>query len=146
MAKKNDDYLNYIKTMDENEILPDVMKILNSLIKNEQPIALGSASKNAREILSKVELHPLFDVIIDGNDVTKAKPNPEVFLKAAEKINMKPEHCIVFEDSLAGIQAANSAAMLSIGIGNVTTLKEANYVFKDFTEIDEDFIELLIKR
>ena len=145
MSKKNDDYLSYISTMNENEILPDVVKILNLLAMNEQPIALGSASKNARSILGKVALDHLFDAIIDGNDVSKAKPDPEVFLKAAEKISMKPQHCIVFEDSLAGIQAANSADMLSIGIGNEMTLKEANYVFKDFTEIDVDFIELLIK-
>ncbi|NND52230.1 MAG: beta-phosphoglucomutase [Flavobacteriaceae bacterium] len=146
MAKKNEDYLRYIKTMNENEILPDVKKILNYLTQKGQAIALGSASKNARSILSMVSLKDEFDAIIDGNDVTKAKPDPEVFLKAASAINIKPERCIVFEDSLAGIQAANTANMVSIGIGDKDTLKEAEYVFKDFTEMDIDFIEFLIER
>lgn len=145
MAKKNEDYLSYIDGMDEAEILPDVKKILKYLKMNDHPIALGSASKNARAILSKVGLDKVFDAIIDGNNVTRAKPDPEVFLKAAEQIHISPEDCIVFEDSLAGVQAANIANMVSIGIGDKETLKEAKYVFKDFTEMDVDFIDLLIK-
>ena len=97
-------------------------------------MALGSASKNARSILKKVALINDFKVIVDGNDVTKAKPNPEVFLKAAEGLQVPPKDCVVFEDSLAGIQAANTAGMISIGIGDATILKEADHVFSDFTE------------
>lgn len=144
MARKNDDYLSYINNMDESEILPDVNKILIYLAKHKQPIALGSASKNAREILKKVKLINQFDAIIDGNDVIKAKPDPEVFLKAANAIKVQPKHCIVFEDSVAGIKAANKANMTSIGIGNEVVLKEANYIFKDFTEINSEFLYSLI--
>lgn len=144
MARKNDDYLSYINNMDESEILPDVNKILIYLAKHEQPIALGSASKNAREILKKVKLINQFDAIIDGNDVIKAKPDPEVFLKAASAISTPPEYCIVFEDSVAGIKAANKANMTSIGIGDKAVLKEANYIFKDFTEINSEFLYSLI--
>ncbi|MCB0448040.1 MAG: beta-phosphoglucomutase, partial [Gelidibacter sp.] len=100
MALKNDDYLMYINKMDENEILPDVTKILDFLKKNNQYIALGSASKNARMILKKVNILDKFEVIVDGNDVSKAKPNPEVFLNAAKQLNCEPNNCIVFEDSL----------------------------------------------
>ncbi len=146
MERKNIDYLNYITNMGENEILPDVVKILNYLIGQQQPIALGSASKNAREILAKVNLLKKFDDIVDGNDVTKAKPDPEVFLKAADQIGINPVDCIVFEDSLAGVQAANLANMISIGIGDETILSEARWVFKDFTEVSIDFIENLIKK
>ncbi len=144
MAKKNSDYLNYIDTMNDDEILPDVPKILNYLIRNEQPIALGSASRNAKTILKKVSLYDKFDNIVDGNDVSTAKPNPEVFLKAAHNLKINAKNCIVFEDSVAGIQAANKAEMISIGIGNETVLFEADFVFSDFTEIKIEFIEELI--
>ena len=146
MALKNDDYLGYINTMNESEILPDVLKVLKFLIEKEQGIALGSASKNARTILKKVNLFHHFEAIIDGNDVVKGKPNPEVFLSAAKALNINPEHCIVFEDSVAGVQAANTANMISIGIGEKEVLHEADYIFSDFTEIENSFIEELINR
>ena len=145
MSKKNEDYLSYIDKLDSEEILPDVPKILNYLKKNNQPIALGSASKNARAILRKVGLKHDFRVIVDGNDVTKAKPDPQVFLIAADQLNMDPKECIVFEDSIAGIQAANTAGMISIGIGDKEVLSEADYVFSDFTEIEVAFIDELIQ-
>jgi beta-phosphoglucomutase len=145
MALKNEDYLSYINKMDDNEILPDVTKILDFLKENKQYIALGSASKNARMILKKVNILDKFEVIVDGNDVTKAKPNPEVFLKAAKHLDCEPKNCIVFEDSVAGVKAANIASMVSIGIGDKETLKEADYVFNDFTEITKEFLNELIK-
>lgn len=145
MAKKNKDYLSHIAKMDESEILPDVPRILNLLKKEKQAISLGSASKNARTILERVNLKEQFDAIVDGNDVSKAKPDPEVFLIAAKQLNMKPEHCIVFEDSVAGVEAANIADMVSIGIGSKDVLGHADYVFRDFTEISDEFIKSLIE-
>ncbi|MGJ8548045.1 beta-phosphoglucomutase [Winogradskyella undariae] len=146
MGKKNEEYLGYIAEMDESEILPDVPKVLKFLKENKQPISLGSASKNARTILERVHIMSDFDAIVDGNDVTKAKPDPEVFLIAAKEINMKPENCIVFEDSVAGVEAANTANMISIGIGSKAILGHADYVFNDFTEISEDFLKSLIEK
>ena len=107
---------------------------------------MGSASKNAQPILEKVGLLPYFDSIVDGNNVTKAKPDPEVFLIAADNLKVKPELCVVFEDAVAGIQAANAADMVSIGIGDPDILNEAQYNFKDFTEIDNQFLELLLNK
>ncbi len=144
MVEKNEDYLAYIEKMDESEILPDVLKILKFLKGNNAPIALGSASKNAKPILEKVKLLGYFDFIVDGNNVTKAKPDPEVFLIAAKKMNIAPENCIVFEDAVAGIEAANNAKMTSIGIGDEKILKEANFNFNDFTEINLSFINKLL--
>ena len=146
MAIKNDDYLGYIETMDDSEILPDVNKVLDFLSENHQMIALGSASKNARMILKKVNILDKFEVIVDGNDVSKAKPDPEVFLNAAKRLNCDPKNSIVFEDAVAGVQAANIANMISIGIGDKETLKEADYVFKDFTQISEEFLKELINK
>lgn len=144
MARKNDDYLSYISNMNENEILPDVPRILSFLKSLEQRISLGSASKNARAILKEVGLLHAFEVIVDGTNVTKAKPDPEVFLNAAEQMKINPKHCIVFEDAVAGVQAANAAGMLSIGIGSADILHEADYVFKDFTEISDAFLIKII--
>lgn len=146
MALKNENYLSYVDKMEDDEILPDVPKVLNYLKENNIPIALGSASKNARTILKKINLYDTFDAIVDGTDVSKAKPDPEVFLIAAERLDAKPENCVVFEDSVAGIEAANIGKMTSIGIGDKKVLNEADYVFSDFTEIKIDFIEKLLKK
>lgn len=144
LIQKNEDYLSYLVDMDEREILPGVVKVLEYLKNNNQAIALGSASKNARPILEKTNIMHFFDAIVDGNDVSNAKPDPEVFLRAAKLVGISSENAIVFEDSVAGIQAANSAKMISIGIGDSSVLHEAKYNFKNFTFIDETFLAQLI--
>ena len=146
LRQKNEDYLHYINSMDDSEILDGVLNILQFLKEKDQPIALGSASKNARPILKKVKLMRFFDAIVDGNDVSNAKPDPEVFLQAARKLKIKPESSIVFEDSVAGIQAANIANMTSVGIGDKTILHEAQFSFPDFVHIDPSFLETMIKK
>ncbi|WP_281227699.1 beta-phosphoglucomutase [Flavobacterium aquiphilum] len=146
LIQKNEDYLSYLVDMNETEILPGVMKVLKFLKANDQLIALGSASKNARPILEKTGVLSYFDVVVDGNDVVNAKPDPEVFLHAARQLGVANEDSIVFEDSVAGIQAANIAKMISIGIGEEKILHEAEYIFKDFTEINSTFLELLINK
>ncbi|GHA29508.1 beta-phosphoglucomutase [Salinimicrobium marinum] len=146
MTEKNEDYLSQISSMSENDLLPGMGKILDYLTQNNIPFALGSASKNARPILKSLKIYDRFAAIVDGNDVTKAKPDPEVFLIAAEKLNMKPEDCIVFEDALAGIEAANTARMISIGIGDKNVLQDADYNFADSTEIEIEFLEKLVRK
>ena len=144
LTQKNEDYLAYIEHMDESEILPGVVAILEYIKEKKQLIALGSASKNARPILEKVNILHLFDAIVDGNDVTNAKPDPEVFVRAAKLLNVSNENSIVFEDSVAGVQAANSANMTSVGIGDFKILHESKYNFKDFTFMDTTFIDAFI--
>ncbi len=144
MIEKNEEYLTYIEKMDASEILPDVPKILKFLKTKKIAIALGSASKNAHFILEKVNLISFFDVIVDGNHVTKAKPDPQVFLIAARQLGLEAKKCVVFEDAVAGIEAANAAEMISIGIGDAKILSAAKYNFNDFTEINFSFLEKLI--
>jgi len=146
LIQKNEDYLSYLVDMDSSEILPGVFQTLQFLKENNQAIALGSASKNARPILEKTGIISYFDAIVDGNDVTNAKPDPEVFIQAAKLLGATNENSIVFEDSVAGIQAANIANMTSVGIGEATILKEAQYIFPDFTHMDTSFLESLIKK
>ncbi|WP_456422306.1 beta-phosphoglucomutase [Lutibacter sp.] len=144
LLEKNKEYLEYVHKMTPKEILPGVNQLLTFLETNNIKFALGSASKNAPLILEKVGLYKRFTAIVDGNDVSKAKPNPEVFLIGAKKIGMNPENCIVVEDAIAGIQAANAAKMISIGIGDKKVLSDAVYVFRDMTEITPDFLKNLI--
>jgi len=145
LVKKNTEYLAFINKMTADEILPGVLKVLTFLKNNNIPFALGSASKNARFILEQVGIIDLFDAIVDGNDVSKAKPDPEVFLIGAEKLNVAPENCVVFEDAIAGVEAANNAGMLSIGIGSEDVLTEANSVFESMDQMSDEFLNNLIK-
>ena len=144
MAEKNEEYLSYVDQMSEKDILPGVMETLRYLKNNNHLIALGSASKNARLILKKVGLESFFAEIIDGNEVSKAKPDPEVFLKGCQGLNVEPQQAIVFEDSQAGIEAANVAHMTSVGIGDGQILQAADFNYNNFTEIDEQTIHALM--
>lgn len=144
MAQKNEEYLSFVDQMTKNDILPGVLATLSYLKENNHPIALGSASKNARRILTKVGLNSYFDHIVDGNEVSKAKPDPEVFLKGCELLGVEPKYTIVFEDSQAGIKAANNALMTSVGIGNELVLDEADFNFEGFSKINEDTLQTLI--
>ena len=142
---KNKEYLEYVNKMTSEEILPGIEELLNYLKKEKVPFALGSASKNAPLILKKVGLYDMFEAIVDGNDVSKAKPDPEVFLIAAKKLNKTPEQCVVIEDALAGIQAANNAGMISVAIGDKKLLHEADHNLSDTSKLTIDFIKKLIK-
>ncbi|MFK5890350.1 MAG: beta-phosphoglucomutase [Flavobacteriaceae bacterium] len=145
LIQKNKEYLDYIDTLSKTDILPGVKEVLDYLKLSDKQIALGSASKNAKPILEKLEILNLFDVIVDGNSVKKAKPNPEVFLNAADKLNIAPKFCVVVEDAKAGIEAANSADMISVGIGDKLVLNEANYVLEDTSKLSIDFLKVLLK-
>lgn len=134
--RKNDWYLELISTMNQDDILPGVLALLNELKKRNLKLALGSASKNARTIIRKVNLENYFDVIIDGTQVTRAKPDPEVFTKCAAGLRVDPKDCVVFEDAEAGIEAAKRAGMYTIGIGSPHELGNANIVIESFQRLD----------
>lgn len=125
---KNKWYVEYISRMTSSEILPGCVEFIEELRTAGIKVAIGSASKNTPVILETVGITHLFDAVADGNNIKKAKPDPEVFLRAAELVGAEPSDCIVFEDAVAGIQAAINAGMKCIGIGSPETLKEANYV------------------
>lgn len=135
LKEKNDNYLQLITHMNPSEILPGVVDFLGQIKADGYKIALGSASKNAEIILEKTNLMPWFDFIIDGNKVSKSKPDPEVFLKGAEGLELLPSECIVFEDAQAGVQAAIAGGMKVIGIGEATVLGEADKVIPSFKGI-----------
>jgi len=144
LQEKNEEYLEYVEKMTNSEILPGISELLNYLQEKKITFALGSASKNAPMILEKVGLLNKFSAVVDGNDVSKAKPDPEVFLIAAKKLHKNPEDCIVIEDAQAGVQAAINARMTCIGIGDEKVLKEADYVLASTNELTIDFVEKII--
>ena len=126
--KKNLLYLQYVLKMRPDEVLPGAREFLTDCRNNNLGIGLGSASKNATTILNLLQITHLFDAIIDGNKVTKAKPDPEVFLTGARELGVLPQNCVVFEDAKAGIEAAIAANMFSVGIGDPVILEKANFV------------------
>jgi beta-phosphoglucomutase len=131
--------------MTPEEILPGVREFLQELKSINIRIALGSASRNTPLILERVGLKNMFDAIADGNNVTKAKPDPEVFLKAAELIGVDPENCVVFEDAAAGVQAALNAGMKCVGIGSPEILSEAHMIVKGLHEMNAGKLFLMGK-
>lgn len=135
-AKKNSWYVESILQMDASQILPGVLDFLEDLKAKSVKIALGSASKNARTILERVQITNYFDAIIDGNLVSKAKPDPEVFLLGATKLGVKPTHTVVFEDAQAGIEAALNAGMYTVGVGDRKILSEAHVVISSFESLN----------
>lgn len=131
-GKKNRWYLEYISKINKSEVLPGVEEFIKSLKNNNLKIALGTSSKNSIMILKNIDMTKYFYAIIDGNKITKAKPDPEVFLLGAQELGLEPSECVVFEDAEAGIAAAKSAGMVAIGVGDPVTLRNANKVINDF--------------
>jgi beta-phosphoglucomutase len=139
---KNKWYVEYISKMTPSEILPGCVTFIKELRSVNIRTALGSASKNTPMILERVGIMDLFDAVADGNNVSKAKPDPEVFLKAAEMVGAKPEECVVFEDAVAGVQAALNAGMMCIGIGSQEILTRAHFVVPGLYEMNLEKLRL----
>ena len=144
--KKNERYVSYIQQMTEDEVLPGVCSFLEAAKRAGYGIALGSASKNARMILENLKLTQYFDAIVDGNKVSKAKPDPEVFTLGAQLLFIPYEDCIVFEDSIAGIEAAHAVGMSAVGIGDSAQLGSADLVIPGFSDIDMKEIEVRLSQ
>ena len=132
--KKNEWYKEYIMKMDETEILSGVSEFLSHIRAQGMKVALGSASKNSPIILERTGLAKYFDAIVDGNDVKTAKPDPEVFLLGAERLGLKPEECLVFEDAQAGVEAAVAGGMKVVAVGTEELLKGADFYIQDMAK------------
>ena len=143
MVEKNEWSLELVQELSAADGLPGAVAFLQHAHAQGIKIALGSASKNAPMILDKMGLTPLFDAIIDGNNVINGKPHPEVFLKGAAALGLNPEECIVFEDSIAGVQAAKTGGMSCVGIGTPETLEGADV---HFTALGDTTPEELVAR
>lgn len=140
MVEKNEWYLELVQGLGPQDALPGALNFLQTAYDQGIKIALGSASKNAPMILEKLGITTLFTAIIDGNNVVNGKPHPEVFLKGAEALGLEPSECVVFEDSIAGVQAAKAGGMSSVGIGDAETLQAGIH----FTALGDTTPEALV--
>ncbi|RED54866.1 beta-phosphoglucomutase [Cohnella phaseoli] len=141
--RKNEWYVESISRIGEEELLEGVKPFLESLRKAGIRVALGSASKNADLILDRLRIKGYFDAIIDGTKIAKAKPDPEVFLEGAKAVGVEPSRCIVFEDAVAGIEAAKNARMKCVGVGRADLLRAADLVIPSFVGVDLSLLDKL---
>lgn len=132
--EKNTIYRNYLSRLTEKDVSAETFALLEGLRKMNLKLAVGSSSKNARFILEQVGLLRLFDAVSDGNNISKSKPDPEVFLKAAEYLCLSPKECLVVEDAMSGIEAAKAGGFRSAGIGDAKTA-DADYRLENLSEI-----------
>ena len=142
-TQKNNWYVEMINQMTPAEILPGAKEFLEACRAAGIKTALGSASKNSSTILAKINMAHLFDAIVDGNHVSKAKPDPEVFLKGAEALGVSPAECVVFEDAIAGVDAAINGGMKVVGIGEPAVLNKANIVVSGLDKMNLELLHRL---
>lgn len=132
---KNSWYVDSISDMDNSELLPGSEALIKEIKASSLKISLGSASKNALRILQSTGLIDYFDAIIDGTKTTESKPHPQVFLMGASALNLTPSECVVFEDSINGIKAANKGGFVSVGVGDRNVLHEADIVIPSLENV-----------
>lgn len=135
MDYKNALYVESLKTLTENDVFEGVRETLKELKNNKILIAIGSSSKNAKNILKQINLIDEFDYISDGNMITRGKPFPDVFLNVSNHFNINPQECLVVEDAISGIKAAKAANMAAAGIKDATTSMLTDYKLNDITDL-----------
>lgn len=133
--KKNTHYVDLIKQITPEDILPGIKTLLEDIKRAGLKIGLASASKNAPAVLKGLNLLEEFDYMADANLIAHGKPDPEIFLDVAENLKVKPENCIGIEDAKAGVQAIKRANMFAIGIGSTDLLREADIIYASTSEL-----------
>lgn len=134
-AKKNSYYVEMIKNITAGDLYEGVSKLLQQLKRQRIKLALGSASKNANTVLSRLGIEKCFDYVVDAGKIQNGKPAPDIFLEAAKKLNVPPNKCVGVEDSEAGIAAIVAAKMYAIGIGDPAILWQADIVYPKTKDI-----------
>ena len=129
--RKNIDYLRLVDTITSADLLPGAVEALDASRSAGARVALASASKNANVVLSRLGITKLFDHVVDANLIARSKPDPEVFISAAQALDVPPERCIGIEDAVAGVQAIRAARMFALGVGSACALIEADQVIPD---------------
>ena len=134
--EKNDDYVRKISRLSKSDILPGAEKMIGELRRRGLKLAIGSSSKNARLILDRLGLSSCFDAIVDGTMISQTKPSPEVFLVAAELLEVEPADCIVFEDAKSGVEAARTAGMAVAAVGELADIGMGDLNFSTLEGVD----------
>jgi len=134
--RKNTYYKDSVQEIGERDVLPGVLGFIRKLRELGVKTALCSASKNAPDVLKLLDIEDLFDVVVCGLDITRSKPDPQVFTMAAEKLGVPGFHCLVFEDAPSGVEAARRAGMKCVGVGTPEGLPDAPSLITSYDEID----------
>lgn len=134
-TEKNDLYRQLLSNMSPADLSEEVKGTMDALRAAGLKLAIGSSSKNTKFILERLGLSGYFDAISDGTNITRSKPDPQVFLMAAEFLGMKPERCLVVEDAQAGIQAACAGGFDSAGLGEAAACGQATYAMEHFAQL-----------
>ena len=140
METKNATYVALLSTLGRDDALPGARALVEACRERGLRTAIGSASKNARTVLDALDLTDRFDAISDGTTVTAAKPAPDVFLAAAEQLQVDPGACAVLEDAAAGVDAALAAGMLAVGIGPTARVGHAHLVYPRTASVEVDAV------
>ena len=144
MTRKNDYYLDFIKEISPRDLLPGARELLEELRAAGYKVALGSASKNAQEVLQRLGIESLFDAVADGYSVERQKPAPDLFLHAAKQLGLEPHECVVVEDAAAGIEAARAGGFRSVGLGPRERVGAAEAVFPSLAGVHlRDLLDVL---
>lgn len=133
--EKNELYREYLQKMTPADVSDETRSVLVQLRDKGIKLAIGSSSKNTPLILEKTDMAKYFHAVSDGNNITRSKPDPEVFLKAAEYLDLKPYECIVVEDAAAGIDAGNDGGFITVGIGCAEYYDKTKKPIKSLTEL-----------
>jgi beta-phosphoglucomutase len=134
MARKNSYYVEQVENMTDDDLLPGSVDLLKQLRRAGIKVCIASASKNAPLVIDRLKLRPYIDILVDGSNVTRSKPAPDLFLYAADKVGVHPEECVVVEDAAAGIEAAIAAGMHSLGIGPSERVGNADLVLPNLAD------------
>jgi beta-phosphoglucomutase len=135
LTEKNNLYISFLENLNPKNLEANVLDVLLYFKEKKLKLAIASSSKNAKLILAKLKITKLFDVIVDGNDIKEAKPNPEIFIKAQQNLSLKTDECVVIEDATSGIDAANAANIISIGIGPASKYEKTQIKINKITDL-----------
>lgn len=136
--KKNTYYVESLSRIGQEDVYPGSVQFIRRLRRLGMHIALCSSSKNAQTVLDRLGIAQLFDVVVTGADVTRPKPDPQIFLMASEKLGIPPQRCVVFEDAESGVEAARRAGMRCMGVGPAERLPLADLTFTDYATLDPE--------
>lgn len=134
-SRKNDVYLSLIQQLTSTDILPGIKPLLEEILDHDYQLALASASQNARIVIEALQLNDYFKTIVDANKIKHSKPDPEIFLTAANLLGVGPETCIAIEDAVAGIQAIKAAKMYAVAIGDKTLFPSADLIYEQTNDM-----------
>jgi beta-phosphoglucomutase len=135
LQAKNARYLELVESLTPLDAAAGAVALLNQLKSQGIKIALGSASQNAVKVLQKIGLDMCFDTVVDGTRTTRSKPDPQVFLLAAQDLGCEPRNCAVVEDAIAGVQAALEGGFLTVGLGDTSELGAAHRVVQQISDL-----------